>query len=296
MKPRLLALAAVLFWSTAASAFKITLRWLSPYQLVLLSSAVSTLALWTVVLIRGGVPSPEPHPDRWLKAAARGALNPFFYYLVLMEAYDRLPAQIAMVINYLWPVMLMILSAPLLKQVITMRMALASIVSFCGVGVLALGGSPVGGSLSLPAMGLALLSTVIWSLFWILNVRSGGDSVGNLARSFASGLLFLLLYGLVRGELSLIPGIDVRGIFGTVYIGLFEMGITFVVWLRALQLARTTSEVGNYIYLTPFLALVFIGAAVGETIGLTTVAGLVLVITGILLQQLGRRGAQRGRT
>lgn len=289
MKPRLLALTAVLFWSTAASAFKITLRWLSPYQLVLLSSAVSTLALWAAVAFRGR------HRALWslsgpelLRSAARGALNPFIYYLVLLEAYDRLPAQIAMVINYLWPIMLMLLSAPLLGQRISMRMAVSSLVSFCGIGILALGGNPVGGRLSMSAIGLALLSTVIWALYWILNVRSKGDPIVDLARSFSFGLLFLLLLGLVRGDLAVTAGVGVKGLLGAAYIGMFEMGITFVVWLRALQLAETTSEVGSYIYLTPFLSLVFIGTAVGETIRLYTVTGLIMVITGILIQ--------RGRT
>lgn len=289
MKPRLLALTAVLFWSTAASAFKITLRWLSPYQLVLISSAVSTLALWTAVMLRGGSRRLRPRTGAELfRSAARGALNPFIYYLVLLEAYDRLPAQIAMVINYLWPVMLMLLSAPLLGQRITGRMAVASLVSFLGIGILALGGNPVGGKLSIAAIGLALLSTVVWALYWILNVRSKGDTIVNLARSFTFGLLFLLLLGLVSGDLAGTAQAGVEGLLGAAYIGMFEMGITFVVWLRALQLAETTSEVGSYIYLTPFLSLVFIGAAVGETIGLYTVTGLVMVITGILIN--------RGRT
>ena len=286
MKAKLLALTAVLFWSTAASAFKITLRWLSPYQLVLLSAAVSTSVLWIMVLLRSGR-SMEKHTggSALLKSAARGALNPFLYYLVLLEAYDRLPAQIAMVINYLWPVMLMLLSALLLGQAVTLRVAVSSAVSFCGIGVLALGGDPLGGGLSLPAMALALLSTVIWALYWVLNVRSRGDSVHKLAWSFSFGLVLLVLYGLLTGSLQGILGIDVRGFLGTLYIGLFEMGITFVVWLTALRLASTTSEVGSYIYLTPFLALVFIGTAVGETIGITTVAGLLMVVAGILLQR-----------
>lgn len=285
MKPRLLALTAVLFWSTAASAFKITLRWLTPYQLVLISSAVSTIVLWSAVAIgRAGVAPGRLSLRNMARAAARGALNPFVYYLVLLEAYNGLPAQIAMVINYLWPVVLMFLSIPLLGQAVTMRMGLASLVSFCGVGVLALGGDPTGGSLSLPAMGLALLSTLIWALYWILNLRSRGNAVRNLAHSFLFGTVFLVVLGLAGGKLWSIGGIDIRGLLGAVYIGFFEMGVTFVIWLRALQLASTTSEVGSYIYLTPFLALVFIGTAVGETIGVSTVAGLVLVITGILLQ------------
>jgi drug/metabolite transporter (DMT)-like permease len=283
MKARILALTAVLFWSTAASAFKITLRWLSPYQLVLLSAAVSTAVLWILVLFgRGRSEEKVKGGSALLRSAARGALNPFLYYLVLLEAYDRLPAQIAMVINYLWPVMLMLLSAPMLGQKITLRMAISSAVSFCGIGVLAMGGDPLGEGLSLPAMGLALLSTVIWALYWVLNVRSRGNSVHKLAWSFSFGLVFLVLYGILTGSLRGISCIDFRGFLGTLYIGLFEMGITYVVWLTALRLASTTSEVGSYIYLTPFLALVFIGTAVGETIGITTVAGLMLVIAGIL--------------
>ncbi len=162
MKPRLLALTSVLFWATASSAFKITLRWISPYQLVTASSAVSTIVLWIVALTMGSSVISELSGGRsTLRCALRGLLNPFLYYLVLLEAYHRLPAQIAMVINYLWPVVLMILSVPLLKQRITAAMAAASLCGFCGVAVLALGGNPSGDSLSVPAMGLALLSTVI---------------------------------------------------------------------------------------------------------------------------------------
>ncbi len=290
MKPRVLALIAVVFWSTAASAFKLTLCWLTPFQLVLLASAVSTAALWTMLLFRKKQDN-KPEPSRYTiaKSAARGLLNPFLYYLILLEAYDKLPAQIAMVINYLWPVVLMILSAPLLKQRITLKMAAASVISFFGIGVLATGGNPIGGHLSLFAMGLALLSTVIWALFWILNVRASGDSVKNLAESFVFGLLYILIYGAISGKLTGILALDFHGVIGSVYIGLFEMGITFVIWHKALELSEKTSDVGNLIYLTPFLALVFIGTAVGERIGPWTVAGLLLVISGIVLQEMGKR-------
>ena len=290
IKPRILALTAVIFWSTAASAFKLTLRWMTPYQLVLLAAAVSMAVLWTMILFRKKRETNQ-HTTRskLFKSAARGLLNPFLYYLILLEAYNELPAQIAMVINYLWPVVLMILSAPLLKQRITLKMAAASGISFCGIGVLALGGNPVGGQLSLSAMGLALLSTLIWALFWILNIRAKGDTVKNLAESFVFGFIYLVIYGAISGKIAGICSLDFQGVIGSVYIGLFEMGITFVIWQKALELSETTSEVGNLIYLTPFLALVFIGTAVGERIGMWTVAGLLLVISGIILQEISKR-------
>jgi len=289
MKPRILALTAVVFWSTAATAFKLSLRFISPYQLVFLASAVSSAVLWTMILLRESnetVPKTDRHT--LLRSAIRGMLNPFLYYLILLDAYNRLPAQIAMVINYLWPVVLMLLSAPLLKQPITAKRAAASAISFCGIGILALGGNPVGGYLSIPAMGLALLSTVIWAFFWILNIRARGDAVRNLAESFIFGFLYLVIYGIASGKISGICSSDIRGVMGAVYVGLFEMGITFVIWQKALKLAETTSDVGKFIYLTPFLALVFIGSTVGERIGLWTIAGLLLVIGGIVLQETGK--------
>jgi drug/metabolite transporter (DMT)-like permease len=69
------------------------------------------------------------------------------------------------------------------------------------------------------------------------------------------------------------------------YIGTFEMGIAFVAWLRALRLSRTTAQVGQLIYLTPFLSLLAIGLVVGEPIYASTVAGLALIVGGIVLQR-----------
>jgi drug/metabolite transporter (DMT)-like permease len=75
------------------------------------------------------------------------------------------------------------------------------------------------------------------------------------------------------------------GIAGAVYVGLFEMGITFVLWLKALKLSRTTAQVSNLIYMSPFVSLVLIHFVVGERILLTTLIGLIFIITGIVIQQ-----------
>jgi drug/metabolite transporter (DMT)-like permease len=58
-------------------------------------------------------------------------------------------------------------------------------------------------------------------------------------------------------------------------------------------LSRTAAQVSNLIYLTPFLSLVVVHFAVGEEIFPSTVAGLVLIIGGILIQHYGRHLAAR---
>jgi len=286
---RAMAFLAVVGWSTAASAFKLTLEYLTPYMLLLVSTVVSLLVLWVLDLIRGG------GRMSWNRSAAlRGLLNPFLYYLVLLTAYDRLPAQIAMVINYLWPIMLVLLSIPVLGQRIGLGGLGGVVVSFGGVAVLALG---AGGDLSGAGIGpmlLALLSTVIWAGYWLLNMRSSQSGVAALRGNFQWGLVYLLAYGLLTDSIRL-PSLS--GLLGAAYVGLFEMSITYVVWLAALSRARTTAEVSSMIYLTPFLSLLVIAVSVGERISPWTVAGLVLVMAGIALERgLGRVGGARRRS
>jgi drug/metabolite transporter (DMT)-like permease len=75
------------------------------------------------------------------------------------------------------------------------------------------------------------------------------------------------------------------GLLGATYVGIFEMGITFVIWLKALKFSKTTARVSNLIYLSPFLSLVFIYLSVGEQILFSTVIGLILIVVGIFVQQ-----------
>jgi len=77
-------------------------------------------------------------------------------------------------------------------------------------------------------------------------------------------------------------------LLGAAYVGTFEMGLTFVCWLVALRLATHTAQVGYLIFISPFLSLVFINLLVGETIRLNTLAGLGLIIAGLLVQHTAR--------
>ncbi len=65
----------------------------------------------------------------------------------------------------------------------------------------------------------------------------------------------------------------------------FEMGITYIFWLKAMKLTNNSSKIANLIFISPFLSLVFIYLLVGEKILLSTFVGLVLIILGLLLQQ-----------
>jgi drug/metabolite transporter (DMT)-like permease len=222
-------------------------------------------------------------------------LNPFLYYTVLLRAYDLLKAQEAGTLNYIWPLVLVLLSIPMLKQKISPASILAILVSFSGILMISLHPgeqTTAGPAQALPGTGhatgviLALSSALFWALYWIFNVRDPREAVGKLFLNFCFGTGYAVLYAWASGTL-VIPAW--QGLAGGIYLGLFEMGITFVLWLYALNYSSTTAKVSNLIYLSPFISLVLIHFTVGETILLSTVAGLTLIIAGIILQQYLKR-------
>jgi drug/metabolite transporter (DMT)-like permease len=78
--------------------------------------------------------------------------------------------------------------------------------------------------------------------------------------------------------------IGFRGVAASVYVGIFEMGITFFFWLKALQMSSTTAIVSNMVYLAPFLSLFFVHYILHEPVYYTTPLGLVFIISGIFVQ------------
>ncbi len=290
-KATLYGLSAVLLWSTVATAFKLSLRYLSPAHLLLYAAVVSTLTLGGLLALRGGLGAAlRSLGAEWRQSLLLGILNPFLYYLVLFKAYALLPAQEAQPLNYTWAITLALLSVPLLKQRISGRDLLAILVSYLGVVVISTKGDLFGLHFAEPlGVALALGSTVLWALYWIYNTRSRRDPLAGLFCNFLCGLPFILLWCLLFTDLCLPP---LPGLLGAAYVGIFEMGITFVLWQLALDHSENTARIGNLIFLSPFLSLFFIHLLVGETILVSTGVGLALIVCGQLIPQLRRRRSE----
>ena len=287
------ALVTVLFWVTVASAFELTLRYLDFLHMVLYSSAFSAIILFFILLGQDKLKLLKTYSKRdYINSAILGFLNPFFYYVILFKAYDLLLAQEAQPLNQTWAVVLPILSIIILKQKIKFLNILALLISFFGVLIISTRGNLLGFSFTNPfGVFVALFSAIIWSLFWIYNIKDKRDEVSKLFLNFTFGFFYILIALPILSPFLLsnssfgIKLVGGYGLLGAIYIGLFEMGITFVLWLKALQLSKTTAQVSNFIYLVPFLSLIVINLTVGENIYISTIIGLVFIIAGILLQQ-----------
>lgn len=283
-KAYLLSLIAVLFWSTIGSAFKITLRYITFIEILLYASFIACLILLVNLIIQKKINLLFMTSAKdVIKSAVYGFLNPFLYYMVLIKAYDLLLAQEAVALNYTWPIALVLLSIPVLKQKIKYKSIIALFISFFGILVIVSGGDASELKFN-NALGvsLALFSSVIWASFWLLNLKDKRDEIPKLILNFFFGFIYTLIVAIITGSLRILP---TEGYLGVTFIGFFELGLTFAIWLKALKLSSTTARVSNLIYISPFLSLIFVAIAVGEKINTASWIGLVFIVSGILLQQ-----------
>lgn len=96
------------------------------------------------------------------------------------------------------------------------------------------------------------------------------DKTAKLFLNFLFGSVFISIAILSFSKIVIPP---INGLLSLINVGLFEMGITFLFWLKALKLSKTTARVSN---------LIFIHRIVGEKILFSTIVGLILIVTGII--------------
>ncbi len=273
---------AAFAWSTVAAAFKLTLRHIDHFQLLFLATVFSIIALGIVLVIQGKVRQVfQATSEQYAQCFGLGFLNPFLYYLVLFKAYSLLPAQVAQPLNFTWALTMSWLAVPFLGHKLGRVDFIAGLVCYSGVLVISTGGDI--SSLQVDSwlgVGLALGSTLIWATYWIANRRSVIDPVVGLFLGFVFALPLVTLVTAMQSDFIFPRG----GWLGGAYVGMIEMGFTFVLWLAALKLTNNTSRVANLIFLSPFLSLLYIQFILGEDVRLGTVGGLVLIVGGLFWQ------------
>lgn len=281
---------AILAWSSVSTAFKIALRQLTPIGLLVISSATASVLL----CIYKALSRSKPRLSRWENfklSLCPALLNPFLYYLVLFEAYSRLRAQEAQALNYTWAIVLSVFSVILLKERFRLKDMIALVISFCGVIVISTKGRVWDLHFD-DAFGTALAagSSIIWALYWIINMRDKRNTIDKLSGNFFLGFVFVSVLAIIgRMQLMHPEGRLLPALLAGIYVGIFEMGLTFVLWMKALQTSENTAKVANLIFITPFLSLLFIRFALSESIHVATIIGLCLIIASNLLQKLELR-------
>ena len=276
------ALVSVFFWSTTTTVSKLLLHSISTMQVLAVSSVFATLFLLMVNVFKGNLKQLKSYQLRdYLVLAGVGFLGMFLYRMLLFFGVARMLASQAMIVNYLWPIMAVLASCVILREKLTVRKAIAVVMSFLGVVIVTTGGSAAGLSGSdLTGTVLVAVAAVFYGLFVAINKRLQYDSFVSMMFYNAVAAICAILGTLFSGETLLLT---LPQNLGLVWVGVCNTAIGFVAWDLAMK-TGDTAKVANLAYITPFLSLVVAYFLLGDPITIWSVGGLTVIVAGILLQ------------
>ena len=290
------ALVTVLLWSTAASMVKTLTDSLPSLCILGYTSLFASLFLLLLLLVRGQLGKLREYSAReYGQLVGLGLLGMFLYSALYYFGIDRMTAQEACILNYLWPVMIVVFSCLILKEPFTGRKAGAVALSFSGVLVIALWGLAQEGadfSGDFPGIAACVLAAVCYGLFCVLNKKLGLDQTVGMIVFWGITCLCSFGYCLVRGQLVL-PTLPQLG--GAVWLGIMVDGLPYLLWAVALNGVKNTARIANLAYLTPILSVIVSAAALGEALSPAYLIALLLILAGIVIQNLpeGRKQIKR---
>ncbi|OWY39653.1 EamA family transporter [Xenophilus sp. AP218F] len=272
---------AIALWASLATLGALT-RNLPPFFVVGVSLCVGSL-LTASRLRTWRVPA---------KTLAIGAYGLFGYHFLLFFAFRLAPAMEANLLNYLWPLLIVLLSPALIPGArLNSRHILGASLGFIGAALIVSGGELTLAREYLPGYALAIAAALVWATFSLLLGRLPAfpnSAIGGFC--LISGLLSLLCHAAFEPAAQ--PSPAQWGMLAL--LGLGPMGGAFFLWERALRLGDPR-QIGSLSYTTPLLSTLLLVASGQGQLNPIAALAIGLILGGALLGTLGQRpdGAAR---
>ena len=276
------ALITVLIWSTTASVVKIMLSDIPNLEALSISSYFSFLFLLIVNIKNGMIKEMKKLSIKDIgMMSGLGFLGLFLYSALYYYGIAQLSSQEACILNYLWPIMIVIFSCIILKERMTLMKGVAMVCSFIGIIILSMGnGSAAAGNTTL-GMISCVMAAICYGLFSVLNKKAGYNQNISMMVIWLVTAICAMILGMMTETWVPIQGLQWIGIL---WLGVVIDAVAYLLWALALNGSENTAKIANLVYLTPFLSVIVSAVFLKEKIEMRALAALIFIIGGILLQ------------
>ncbi len=284
-------LICVALWALIPVVSKTGQSSLDNHQFLFYSSLISGVTLFTISCVRGKLSLfIRLNLKQLLSYFVLGLLGTYIYYLFLYFGYAEGNGIDVLVIQYTWPLFIVILSIIFLGEQVHLQQFISIICGFAGMLiVLTKGNFSDLSTLSDPVMLLVALGAISFALFSVLSKKVTGDPMVITTIYFFAATIASFISMFIFSNFSL-PG--TQEFLPIAVNGILVNGLSYVFWIFALR-STSASFLAPFIYLTPIISMIYLVLFFSEPFGLASAIGLILVLVGGLVNTVGLRKYHR---
>lgn len=268
--------ACVVLWAMIPIVSKLGQAQLDNHQFLFWSSVVSFLTFIGILAFqKQGKAFLSLTSGQWLTALFLGFLGTYLYYILLYFGYAHVQGLEVLVIQYTWPIFVILLSLLLLKERLTIRKSISMILGFLGVVfVLTKGELGAVSMQNLLVDGIVLCAACVFGLFSVLSKKIEFNPLVLVTVYFLAATIFSFISMLVFSHWSLPSS---AAIVPIIINGIFVNGISYIFWIQALKHGEATF-VAPFVFLTPVISTLLLVLFFHEAFELGYILGISSVI------------------
>lgn len=277
------ALMTIVFWSLAYVLTRLTLQYFSAFSLGFLRYFIASCVLLIIAVVyRMKLPDKKDIPLFLLA----GSLGFFLYMIAFNQGQAKVTAATASVVIATVPIITALLSGFVYHEKLRVFQWCAIAVEFIGVIVLTLMNSTFSVN---PGLFWLLLAALVLSIYNVLQrkLTKMYTALQTSTYSIFFGTVMLAIFAPVSVEEVLaVPCVQLLylGI-----LGVFSSAVAYVSWAKAFSKAEHTSQVSNYMFITPFLTSIFAFLLLGEVPDKATLIGGTIIMFGVIVFNFGEK-------
>ena len=267
----------IFFWATAFVLTKVVLKEVDAMSLGVLRYFFASIIV-IFILIKKKIPLPKVKD---IPAFIFAGFSGYAGYIVLFNIATLLSSPSTLsVINALAPAITAIVAYFIFNEKIKLIGWLSMSISFCGILILTLWDGV-----------LTINKGVLYMLIGCLLLSLYNISQRHLTKKYSSfdvsmysiliGGILLVIYS--PSSITNMFSISFTSLILIIYMSIFPSIISYFFWTKAFELAKNTTEVTSFMFVTPVLATLMGIIILGDIPKLSTLIGGVVIILGMIL-------------
>lgn len=277
------AITTIIFWSLAYVLTKLALQYFTPFSLGFLRYLIASVTLLVIALITKMAP-PNKKDLPWFALA--GALGFFLYMVAFNQGQKMVTASTASIVIATVPVITALIARVVYKEKLSIFQWAAVVIEFAGVAVFTIMAGGFSVNTGLVWLFVAALALSLYNVLQRkLTKKYTAVQTSAFSIFFGTALLAVFLPSSISAAAKA-PGIQW---FYLTVLGVFSSALAYVAWAKAFSNAKQTSQVSNYMFITPFLTSVLGFAIAKEIPESSTLLGGGIILLGVFIFNFGEK-------